>query len=391
MNKHLLLVQPRFSQPGHFAHFTLLHARALSEYVSLKVLVYTYHTDATYEAIINQLCEIAETEVIRGSQAGWRIGTKILYQHTLKIIKQNPDVKQVLFLDPSVMTLATGLVLKPLPKDCYMTATEIFGPELYLEDNFLKVGLKRLLFQVATRYRRLRIAPLTPELSDSWRASGLISPEACLDLPTVQMANAQSPSSKSPIGNRTDLTFAIVGSLREQKNIERIAPLFRDGLAPGTLFLAGAARNETTAAYLAQVVDEAAKRIVCDIKFLSEPELDSLVSQVHYNLLLYVGWDERMESGMVFTSARSGTPIIGLRGGWVGRMIDEYGLGYTIDPYNVDEIRACLTHCALPGSPEYRRFEAGLRQMLADYRHEVVGPKFVAALGLGSVEDIKSS
>jgi hypothetical protein len=205
------------------------------------------------------------------------------------------------------------------------------------------------------------------------------------------MANAKSPSRKSPIENPAELTFAIVGSLREQKNIERIAPLFRDGLVPGTLFLAGAARNETTAAYLAKLVDEAPKRIVCDVKFLSELELDNLVGQVHYNLLLYVGWDERMESAMVFTSARAGTPIIGLRGGWVARMINEYGLGYTVDPYNVDEIRNCLTNCALPGSAEYRRFEEGLQRMLANYRHEVVGPKFVATLGLKPMRGVRAS
>jgi glycosyltransferase involved in cell wall biosynthesis len=196
------------------------------------------------------------------------------------------------------------------------------------------------------------------------------------------MADLSAPAYKPPITNRTSLTFAIVGSLREQKNVERVAPLFRDAVASGKLILAGAVSADLAGGHLSRLTEGAEERIICNFQFLSEPELDNVVGNAHYNLLLYVGWDERMESGMLFTSARCGTPVIGLRSGWLGRMIETYGLGYAIDPYNIDEIRECLAHCALPGSPEYQRFEQGIRRLLADYRRDVVAPKFISTLGL---------
>lgn len=384
MSESLLLVQPHFSEPGHFAHFTLLNARALNSWTKLKVLVYVHEHDPGHEAVLQQLVEMVPTEVIRGSRVGWRQSTWRLYKHLPAMLQQTPGVRHIFFLDPSLMTLATALIFRPLQGHCPVTATELFGPELYLNDYGITIYLKRLLLHLAARYRHLRLAPFTAELADSWHQSGLLPPEASVVLPTLQMTYSESPPYKDSVTSRSQLVFALVGSLRSQKNVDRIVPIFRDGTVSGKLILAGEVLGDLMSSSLPSMVDRARGRIDFQPRFLSEAELHTLVGTAHYNLLLYVDFDERMESAMLFTSARLGTPIIGTQHGWLGRMVKEYQLGYAINPYDADEIRHCLSACELPGSPDYRRFEQGLRNLLADYRQEIVVPKFLNILGLSA-------
>jgi glycosyltransferase involved in cell wall biosynthesis len=359
-----------------------MYARALCQYVPVMILAYVTNNDPAQVTILDELARIGSLEVIYGRKLSMPAGTWRTYQYLPALLRRRPEIRQVLFLDAALSILAPSLLFRPLPGRCPVTAIQVWGPEAEQVGNRLKVGLKRLIYPLATQYRPLKLILRSPELTASWRQSGLVAPEACLELPTLERIVDQVPPGKLPLADRDDLIFSLLGHLRPQKNIARLIPLFRDGMAPGRLHLAGPLPPYGAGANLPELVAGAGERIIFRPEYLPELELDKIGASAHYNLMLYVDWDDRMESGMVFTSARQGTPIIGRRTGWIGRMITEYELGYAIDPYNVDEIRACLNNCALPGSAEYRRFEAGIQRLVANYRPEVVVPKFLAGLGL---------
>lgn len=379
MNETLLLVQPWFSLQGHPAQATLFFARALSGFIPINVLTYVSENNPTQEFVLEQLCEIANTEILRGTQTSLWIGTKVTYQYLSSLLRRRPEIRHVLFIDANIVSLSAALVFNPLPRDCRITTIQLWGHERYITSNFLKTAKKIVLLQVATKYRKLKVAFRTPELAASWRKSNWIVSDACVELPTLELATAEDKKNKSYISERESLIFALAGSLEYRKNIARIAPLFEKGFVPGKLFLAGYLHMELSA--IQELIASDSKRIVFTPKFLSEQELYKIVGEAHYSLLLYDA-DDRHEASMLFTSVRVGTPIIGKKSGWIGRMITEYNLGYVINPYNVDEIQACLCNCALPGSPEYARFQHGINRILQDYRAEVAVPSFLSALGL---------
>jgi glycosyltransferase involved in cell wall biosynthesis len=380
MNKKLLLVQPWFSAPGHPAHYTLLITRALKSYIPITVLAYVSNDDPAEEWYLRELTETVDVEIVRGRKTGLHSGTWKLYQHLFSLLKRKPEISWILFLDASMYTLTIGLLLRPLFEYHRVMAIELMAPEAH-RSNFLKGSIKRLLLQLTTRYRKLRVAFRTPELAASWRQSGLIAPGACLELPTLELANIEAPIKKHAITHRDNLTFVVAGQLFYRKNLERIVPLFRNQLVPGKLLLVGPVQEGMVSGRILTLAAES-EHIVFNPQFLSEPELNQFVGKAHYNLMLYVDWDERMESAMLFASIRVGTPIIGRRSGWLERMITEYELGYVIDPYDVDEICTCLSNCALPGSPDYLKFERGIHRMLADHRQEIVVPRFLSTLDI---------
>lgn len=96
--------------------------------------------------------------------------------------------------------------------------------------------------------------------------------------------------------------------------------------------------------------------------------------------LVWVGYraDFLGQSAVIPQAASAGVPVLGRRGGLIGRVIESHGLGRTVDPADVAGVKDAID--ALATSRRRGEFSENLRCFAADRTHRAYGRAWLDAL-----------
>lgn len=181
-------------------------------------------------------------------------------------------------------------------------------------------------------------------------------PEGVHSLVDPVASSSGFPASSRPLGRdfpSQHINFLLLGALRSGKGVAEALREFGSWVPPegkvARLTLAGAA----TASFETELQDgianfqrlEAPVELVLDLGFLSTDQIARHLDAADYVLLPYLR--PLGSSGLLGHAARANKPVLACRGGLIGKLVREYGLGETFDPRKSREWRSILNAAVL--------------------------------------------
>jgi glycosyltransferase involved in cell wall biosynthesis len=239
----------------------------------------------------------------------------------------------------------------------------------------------------------------TDELRDAWRAA---FPQARrIDvLPSLELAgvgfDVAAGADATDLGEIRDAVggsgmaresdragagpvhVAVLGQLRPGKGLDWLVPLLRDR-DDVVLTVAGPFFDEAHRAALPMLGGFGGLRA----EYLPESELLGLARAQDWLVMLYDGWDARMEAATLFVAARADTPVVALDAGWCGRMLAAFGVGVGVAPGTRPDAQ---WFAALPkrGDARHAALRAGLARFREAHGAAAMRDRFVAAFALAA-------
>lgn len=359
------LVEPWFAAPGHPAQTLRSTADALSGVPGLTCLV--PRGAPRLDSVIASIAAHATVARYR-TPSQWLPLSTVFGLLALRDQIRRDDV--VLFLDAHLVALASlwGL-LGPRIAPRRVGVLYLGGPERIAGNAPAMAAVRRF---VERPFVRLLLR--TEELAEAWAAA---LPPAVRGnvgtLPTLEIPTAEERVPLRPPGGPS--RFLVVGQIRTGKGLERLVPLFRSRPDLGTLTVAGAFASDAMRAALPELKGFAGLRE----GYLAEADLLAKVADHDYLLMLYEGWDHRMEAATLFLAARVGRPVVAFDAGWCGRMLRTYGCGVPI-PIGVAELGAAIQALPAPGSPEYAAMIGGMARFRDAHLPDRLRPRFLATM-----------
>lgn len=227
----------------------------------------------------------------------------------------------------------------------------LFHPEMHLCLKRPPKSLKRfidqaLFYSLTLPLKNLKrvwsLDPIFPEFSKRWLPAGnkvVFLPEIKIPLPT-------SPLPEGARDGKT--TFLLYGILKRRKGVINLLDAL--ALVPEELHgririvLAGAVADDISSA-LSEKINHLRDtcpdlEIVSRFQFLDEPELAELIMECDVVLAPYIG--HKGSSGVVYTAARAGKPIISTNEALLGELVERYELGSTINPRSAEDLARAL-------------------------------------------------
>jgi glycosyltransferase involved in cell wall biosynthesis len=350
-----LLLQPWFSAPGHPAQSLIRTYRAIYDYIQPEVIVYKSHTDHHTQILEEYIYESNASTI-----TDWRLqkvfkdllaaGTVALVIYISKHYN-NPQNLSIFFLDSNLYILSFILSLYPI-KPQRLNVLCMVAPDFYQRNKFsslTKWFLVKKLFSLPFFYLYLR----TPELAKAWQEELPEYADKIQYLPSLELYGSKFHHT-SKISNACQIKkFVVAGQIRPQKSVDILFTLFDNcQLNIGYLKIAGKIVDSALSHKLSQ--KKSCNVTIID-QFLSEDQMKDILSDCHYNLMLYTDdWDNRMESSMLFESMKYGCPIIAFEGGWLGNTVQKEKIGWTIRREQIGELSNILANLPHPATDEYQ-------------------------------------
>lgn len=136
-----------------------------------------------------------------------------------------------------------------------------------------------------------------------------------------------------------------IGQLSRRKSVDRLLEVAASDDTPAdvTLLLAGAATDEVRA----QLADAevapllASGRVVVHEGFVAAADFAAYFAAADVVTALYV--DHHGSSGVVIQAASANRPLLASDEGWIGHVVERYGLGACCDPRDATSVAAALT------------------------------------------------
>jgi hypothetical protein len=361
----ILIVQPWFTAIGHPAQSLLNTARILGRRPDLGYLI-SDPQRGQFAAMAGDLERLGTVERFDSRGDSLRTGTLLSLPSVLRLVRRNPDLQQVLFLDAHLAVLAAGWAVAGIAARGlrFVAVLHLGGPEPYLSRPIAAHFVRQFL---SAPGRRLFLR--TEELAQAWRQAFPGLPAERIDtLPSLEIADAVGIS--LPVATQGVPRFGLIGQVRPGKSLEWLVPMFRNHSRIGILNVAGAFTNAKHRDSL-PILDGYPH---FDNRFLAENDMLAAAGAQDYLLALYENWDVRMEAATFYLAARVGRPVIAYDEGWAGRMLREFGCGiaFARQPRPGPEMFA---HLPRPGSAEYLVLIDGI----ARFREAHTGSRAVTA------------
>lgn len=361
----LWLVEPWFAAPGHPAQTLRSTAAALSGVPGLTCLVPRCAT--SLDPVLASIS--AHATVVRyRTPSSWLPLATAFSLCALRDQTRRDDV--VLFLDAHLVALAAlwGL-LGPRIAPHRLGVLYLGGPERIAGNGPAIVAVRRFLQRPF-----VRLLLRTDELAEAWAAALPAEVRGNVGtLPTLEIPAADERVPPRLPGGPA--RFLVVGQVRTGKGLERLVPLFRSRPDLGTLTVAGAFASDTMRSALPELKGFPGLRE----GYLNEADLLATVADHDYLLMLYEGWDHRMEAATLFLAARVGRPVVAFDAGWCGRMLRTYRCGVAM-PTAVGDLGAAIEGFPVPGSAGYAEMVAGMALFRDAHLPDRLRQRFLATM-----------
>lgn len=364
------MIQPWFSALGHPAQSLLNTVTCLAQGATLDCLVAIAPDFPVGAEIVERLGRHSKVFTYSVSSSSIREGTIRSFRALREVVAERGHYDRFFFLDAHLVLLAAlWPVFARSFASCRLRCIYLTGPERVLGSSIAAWLVRRFLER-----REVGVFLRTEELTDAWRRAFLMVPaERIRYLPSLEIPDADPrPAPASPTAR---LRFGVLGQIRRGKGLEWLVPLFKGDAALGQLTVVGAFNSAD---------ERAALQVLRDFegfheRFLSEQELLAQAVQQDYLLMLYDAWDPRMESAVLYLAARAHRPVVAYGDGWCGRMIRTFGCG-VLAPKAVGDATGLLHSLPRPGTLEYDRLLAGMRDFRDAHSCQALRPKFLEAL-----------
>ncbi|MCU0869351.1 MAG: hypothetical protein MUF30_07050 [Burkholderiales bacterium] len=380
MTPDLLVVQPWFGAPGHPAQSTLQTARVLAGGPLSTGWLLARDPRAEPPALAAMADAIGRTGPTWRypvAQASLRAGTWRAIGALARLRRDGVVPAHVLFLDGhlALLALAWPWARRAIGTHAQVGLLYLAGPERIAATPGLRGRVAALL-----RDPRFTLFLRTDELRDAWR-SAFGAARRIDTLPSLELAAdphdvaapATVPVPRTATTDADVLRVAVLGQLRPGKGLDWLVPRLRDR-ADVTLTVAGPFFDSAHRAALPMLADLPGLQA----GWHPEATLLAIARAQDWPLMLYDGWDARMEAATLFLAARADTPVVAVDAGWCGRMLTGFGVGIGVAPGTRPDAD---WFAALPRRADARH--ARYRDGLARFR-EACGPtamraRFVAA------------
>jgi hypothetical protein len=394
----LLVVQPWFAAPGHPAQSTVHTARVLTGGPLSTAWLLAREPageSPTLAASADAISRAGPTWRYPVAGASLRTGTWRALGEIARLRDRGLDATHVLFLDGHLALLAFAWpwARRALGARSRVALLYLAGPERIASMPGLRGRVAALL-----RDPRFTLFLRTDELRDAWRAA---FPQARrIDvLPSLELASDEGGTEIAAESRGTDdadalrdgrsagaarsrdvgaavrgpVRVAILGQLRPGKGLDWLVPALRDR-TDVALTVAGPFFDATHRAALPMLEGFAGLRA----EYLPEATLRAIAAAQDWLVMLYDGWDARMEAATLFLAARADTPVVALDAGWCGRMLATWGLGIGVTP---GARPGADWFAALPTRDDARHAacRAGLARFRAAHGPAAMRGRFVAA------------
>ncbi|MEM8865022.1 MAG: hypothetical protein AAGF31_05695, partial [Planctomycetota bacterium] len=188
---------------------------------------------------------------------------------------------------------------------------------------------------------------------------GKLMPDPHSETPTMDRIAAREQFGL-PVDGRA---IAVVGLIEKRKGLAALMQAMRDAstrLRPtDRLFLIGPQHPEAQAMLAGEFADlVAAGRVVMHDRRLSTDEIGHAIRAADVLATCYL--HHPYTSSILIAAAAAERPVLGADTGWIGRTIDQFGLGHTCDPFVRESIADSLV-ASLDASQHYQPTEAGRR------------------------------
>jgi glycosyltransferase involved in cell wall biosynthesis len=313
---------------------------------------------------------------IKRSLEGWKIASR----YAMKL-----DVDHCVFMEVNIYQAVLGL---PRARGMsFSTSGILFFPYCRIEpdsDTFLsRLGTA---IEKSRKHLQLRWVLSNPDidtiflLNDEWGARKLNR-----DLRTDVFEALPDPVPSFSSGDRRDgelsnwgekwwgddrMHFLLFGSLREDKGvrvaIRSFCNLAADDAERAVLHILGEPR-ENLEEELPELVNDLRQNkpnlpVHFEGRFLSEGELDFALS--HSDVILAPYQRTEGSSGVLSHAANYRLPVIGPKTGLVGRLIEQYGLGTTVNAGSADRLRQSISAYLQNADDEWN--PAGMRKYVSE-------------------------
>lgn len=366
----LLIVQPWFTAIGHPARSILNTAKVLGARAGASYLISDPGKGELSE-MASELRRYGATTLFNSFGSTLRTGTLLSLPAILKLVRNNPDLDRVFFLDADLVSLAMAWPLFAMGglRIKFLGALYLRGPERIARHMFARRIVSGFL---SSPGRRLFLR--TDELTQAWREAFPDIPAERIDtIPSLEIVDGLYGTDQSS-GSKV-LSFGVIGQVRPGKGLDWLVPLFSGDESIGNLYIAGAFTNpghRDNLSFLENYPN-------FDNRFLSEPEMVLAASKQDYLLALYDDWDARMEAATLYLAAQVGKPVIVYAEGWPGRMVREFGCGIAVDR-SARPDRAFFGNLPRPGQEDYGQLLEGVRRFRAAHDGKSVREAFLARL-----------
>lgn len=361
----LWLVEPWFSAPGHPAQTLRSTVEALSGASSMTCVV--PRCEPSFEPTLTAIA--AHAEVLRyRTPSQWLPAATAFSLPALR--RRIGDHDAILFLDAHLVTLAAlwGVFASKVAP-ARLAVLYLRGPERIAAHGMAMSTVRRFVDRPF-----VRLLLRTEELAEAWAA--VLPPSARRNLGTLPTLEIPPVDERvEPRRDDSSRRFLVIGQLRTGKGLERLVPLFRSRPDLGTLTVAGAFASESMRSALQVLTGFPGLRE----GYLDEADLLATVAENDYVLMLYDGWDHRMEAATLFLAARVGRPVVAFDAGWTGRMVRTFGCGVPI-PLEAGDLGSVVAGLPQSDSVVYQAMVDGMALFREAHLPDRLRERFLATL-----------
>ncbi|MEO8151877.1 MAG: hypothetical protein ABI605_02325 [Rhizobacter sp.] len=371
-DERLLIIQPWFSAKGHPAQSLYNTMRNLRAVAAIDYLIsddrnFQHHVDVKTALGGDQRLfkfDVPGSSLLTNTARGlWSMA---------RLLRRCGNIRCVFFFDMHLVAVsALWPLLAPWLNVRQMSLLYLAGPERIVRHGLVKALVRRLLLR-----QEVVLCLRTPELQAAWaQAFPDVAVARIRTIPSLEIALGPLFSIRSGIA-RDELRFGILGQLRRGKSIETLAPLFAAVPALGVLKVAGSFNSpaEREALHMLAAFPGFEER------YLEDDELLQLAAHQDYIVMFYDNWDTRMESAVLYLAARANRPVLAYAGGWLGRMVQEFGCGIATSTDKL-HLRDFLARLPLPGSSAYAQLLEGVGRLRSAHEGSVLRPLFLDCVG----------
>jgi hypothetical protein len=204
--------------------------------------------------------------------------------------------------------------------------------------------------------RKFFLCLRTPQLADAWKKALPHAKNRIKYVPTIELVGKQMPSLKLETSQKVIRRFLLSGQIRLEKSTQTILNIFQGRPTLGKLSIIGPFIGKP----FKEIPKTKNKLLIIRNQNLTESQLIGLLTESHYNLMLYHPWDKRLESAMLFSSIAAGCPVICFSKGWLGKQVQTFKLGWIVTRKDQNSCRGILESCPHPSSSEYHRVKKNI-------------------------------